>query len=229
MRDATAGAPPSGRARDERERGWTLIDTIVAMSLFIAHDRLAVPGTIAFQTKDNLARTRTVDDARLGPAADRPSGAVGQRDLGPCARDADWPGRPDVLLRCVYTQTDGVPVRAVGASGSRPGRTAACSEYRSWKPSLAVHRRRRRGASSRGTSSRRPAPSCRPTRARPLFFVEASDAEASSQAQTIRVTLRVKDPEQREQSKPVALTSVLTGRNTIYGYPKDNSAAIPNL
>lgn len=232
MRDATAWVRRRlDVARDDRERGWTLIELIVAMSLFIGLLTIAfaVLVTISFQTKDNLARTRTVDDARLGLMQIDRQVRSGNVISDPALETPTGSGVPTYYSLRVYTQTDGVyqcvQWRVRVPSGSDRG----VLEYRSWKPSW---------QSTGGVEPWRvvarnivtPTGAVVPADSStwPPFFVEASDAEASSQAQTIRVTLRVKDPEQREQSKPVALTSVLTGRNTIYGYPADSCAAIPN-
>jgi len=43
----------------------------------------------------------------------------------------------------------------------------------------------------------------------------------------VTVTLQIKDPAQRASSKPATISSVLTGRNTIYGYPADSCADVP--
>jgi hypothetical protein len=62
----------------------------------------------------------------------------------------------------------------------------------------------------------------------PPFYVDSTVGFGST-AQTIRVTMRLKDPGARASSKPVTVTSVLTGRNTVFGYDSDECATVPPI
>ncbi|KQY44073.1 type II secretion system protein J [Cellulomonas sp. Root137] len=216
---------------ERRESGWTLVELIVSMGIFggLLAIVFSVLVTVSMQTKDNLARTRAVDETQIGlMQIDRQvrSGNViaDPANEGPALSGVE----PYYALR-VYTQTDGVfqcvQWRVRYPAGSSFGEL----EYRSWKPTW----QSTGGVQQWRTVARnivKPATStvvAADPATWPPFFVQATDAESSSSAQTIRVTLRVKDPAQRASSKPATVTSTLTGRNTIFGYPADTCSPVP--
>jgi type II secretory pathway pseudopilin PulG len=219
------------RARDDRDGGWTLIELIVSMSLFIGLLTIAfvILITVSWQTKDNLARTRTIDQARIGLMQIDRQVRSGNVISDPGSESLTGSGVPPFYSLRVYTQTDGVFQCVQWRVRFPAGADRGVLEYRSWRPSW----QSTGGVDDWQVVARDVVPPTSSTVVEtdpstwPPFFVEHSDAEASSQAQTIRVTLRLKDPGQRASSKPAAVTSVLTGRNTVYGYPADSCAHIP--
>ncbi len=219
-------------AEDGADAGWTLVELLVAMTIFLG--LMAIVTTVmvevSYQTKDNLARTRAVDNAELGLRQIDRQVRSGNVISDPASESVASAGVPPYYSLRVYTQTDGVyqcvQWRVVYPAGSAFGQL----EYRSWKPSWQVTG----GVQDWSVVSRdvvKPASAtvvAADPRTWPPFYVDpTSPAEASSTAQTIRVTLRIKDPDQRASSKPATVSSVLTGRNTIYGYPADVCAAVP--
>lgn len=217
---------------DGAERGWTLPELLVAMTIFLGLIAIvtSILVTVSYQTRDNLARTRAVDQAQLGLRQIDRQVRSGNVISDPAAETISSSGVAPYYSLRVYTQTDGVfqcvQWRVVYPAGSSYGEL----QYRSWQPSWQVTG----GVDDWSVVAR---DIVRPSSATPVagdpstwppFYVDStSPAEASSTAQTVRVTLRIKDPEQREQSKPATVTSVLTGRNTVYGYPSDACAAVP--
>lgn len=230
MRDVRRPGAHHGPSDDREDGGWTLVELMVSMLIFsgLLVVVFSILITVSQQTKDNLARTRAGDQARIGlMQIDRQvrSGNVISDPAGETAAGSGVP--PSYSLR-VYTQTDGVyecvQWRVRYPSGSDRG----VLEYRSWRPSWQVTG----GVAPWAVVARDivrpsgPFVEADPT-TWPPFFRETSQAEASSAAQTIRVTLRAKDADQRASSQPTTVTSVLTGRNTVYGYPADSCATIP--
>lgn len=217
-------------AAGERDRGWTLIELMVAMSLFIGILTIvfAILITVSQQSRDNLARDLSVTQARLAlMQIDR------QVRSGNVISDPEWepPANADVgpyySLR-VYTQTDGVyqcvQWRVIFPTGSQYGTL----QYRSWKKTW---------QSTGGVSDWRVVARnvVKPESSTivpldpatwPPFYVDQT-VYAGSKAQTIRVTMRLKDPGARASSEPVSVTSVLTGRNTVFGYDADECAVVP--
>jgi prepilin-type N-terminal cleavage/methylation domain-containing protein len=220
-----------GRAR-EGDAGWTLVELLVAMTIFLG--LMAIVTTVmvevSYQTKDNLARTRAVDNAELGLRQIDRQVRSGNVISDPASETVASSGVDPFYSLRVYTQTDGVyqcvQWRVVYPAGSAYGEL----QYRSWKPDWQSVG----GVRDWSVVSRDVVKPTSPTVVAsdpstwPPFYVDAtSPAEASSTAQTIRVTLRIKDPDQRERSKPATVSSVLTGRNTIYGYPADVCGTVP--
>ncbi|WP_136520038.1 MULTISPECIES: PilW family protein [Cellulomonas] len=219
------------RPTDEREdSGWTLIELMVAMLIFsgLLVVVFSILVTVSQQTKDNLARTRAGDQARIGLMHIDRQVRSGNVISDPAGETVAGAGVPANYSLRVYTQTDGVYQCVQWRVRYPGGSDRGVLEYRSWKPSWQVTG----GVSPWAVAARDvvapsgPFVESDPT-TWPPFFRETSQAEASSAAQTIRVTLRVKDPEQRASSQPTTVTSVLTGRNTVYGYPADSCATIP--
>ena len=214
-----------------RDAGWTLVELIVSMSIFggLLAIVFSVLVTLSLQTKDNLARTRAVDQTQIGLMQIDRQVRSGNVIADPANEGLALSGvEPYYALR-VYTQTDGVYQCVQWRVRYPSGSSFGVLEYRSWKPTwqatggveawTAVARNIVRPPTTTVVASD---PSTWPP-----FFVQAADAETSSSAQTIRVTLRVKDPAQRASSAPATVSSTLTGRNTIFGYPADTCTPVP--
>lgn len=60
----------------------------------------------------------------------------------------------------------------------------------------------------------------------PPFWVD-SDVAGDTQAQFVRITLRLKDPQERLDAKPTSVTTVVTGRNSIFTHPTDSCKDVP--
>ncbi|WP_158580714.1 PulJ/GspJ family protein [Cellulomonas rhizosphaerae] len=217
-------------ARESDDRGYTLVELIVVMSIFVGLMAIVfgIMLQMARQTKDNLARTEAAAQVRISLMQIDRQVRSGNVISDPKQESSSESGADKYYSLRVYTQTDGVyqcvQWRVVFATGNDFGRL----EYRSWKPSWQATG----GVDAWRVVARdivRPAKAldkADPT-TWPPFFVEDNQAETSSNAQTIRVTLRVKDPDQSEGSKPATVTSTLTGRNTIFGYPADTCSPVP--
>lgn len=233
MRDAIRTVRRRLRAHDDsRESGWTLMELLVSMTIFIGLITVvfSILVSVSAQTKDNLARTRAVDEAQLGLMQIDRQVRSGNVISDPAAESVAGSGVPTYYSLRVYTQTDGVFQCVQWRVRYPAGSEFGLLEYRSWKPSwqstggVSQWRVTARNVVKPSSATVVPAdPSTWPP-----FFVEQNAAELSSQAQTIRVTLRIKDPAQRARSQPATVTSVLTGRNTVYGYPADSCSVIPS-
>lgn len=227
-----AGAQAARHRASTDEAGFTLVELLVAMTIFavVLSMIFAILINVTRYTKDNLARTRAVDQARIGLMQIDREVRSGNVISDPAAETAAASGVAPYYSLRVYTQTDGVYQCVQWRVRFPAGSAFGLLEYRSWQPSWQTTG----GVSAWSTVARdvvQPTGTFSQTdqTSWPPFFVESSDAEASSVAQTIRVTLRVKSPEQSAPSKPESLTTVLTGRNTVFGYPADSCAAVPPL
>ena len=199
MRDAVTRL----RTRDQRDEGWTLVELLVVMALFamIMVMTFSVLITVQKQTRDNMARADQVQQAKLGlMQIDR------QVRSGNVVVDPATSGELERSLR-VYTQTDGVR-RCVQWQVH-----GDALRYRSWDPGAATAEGWRIVAHHVQSGAGVPTP------------FEKVTAAGGSQAQSVRVRLWIKSPQ--SGGKPAEVTTVLTGRNTIYGYPADVCSPVP--
>ncbi|MDM7853408.1 PulJ/GspJ family protein [Cellulomonas alba] len=214
------------RRRPAGESGWTLVELIVAMSLFagLLVIVFSVLITISLQTKDNLARTRAVDQVQLGLMQIDRQVRSGNVISNPASESSADSGVPASYSLRVYTQTDGVYQCVQWRVRFPTGSPYGLLEYRSWKPQWA------------STGGVEPWAVVARNIVAPAKAVNLGDPATwppflqtdPAKGQTVTVTFQVKDPAQRASSKPATISSVLTGRNTIYGYPADSCADVPN-
>jgi len=212
------------RERERRDEGFTLVELIVSMSIFAGLLTIvfAILISVSYQTSDNLARSRQVEQLRIGlmqiDRQVRSGNVISDPSLETLAASGVEPG---YSLR-VYTQADGVfqcaQWRVIFDEGVEQGRL----EYRSWDPawqstglvedwSVVAHGLVDQTSLEAGAE---------------LPFSNEG-AAGGSEAQSVRVTLWVKDRQSDARSKASAVSSVLTGRNTVFGYPADECGNIP--
>ncbi|WP_062316490.1 PilW family protein [Demequina maris] len=215
-------------ARRVGEDGFTLVELLVSMIIFsiVMALLIGVMISMTYQAQDVLGRQRAVEQARLGLSQIDRQIRSGNLILdpgldGPAVSGVDY----NYSLR-IYTQEGGVPKcaqwRVVFYDTSGYGQL----EYRTWDPAdTSTSTAWSRVASNvRAPSSGTIDPADSTTW--PPFWLDPSVASASD-AQNIRVTLRLNDPSARDQAKDQVLTSVITGRNTVFGYPTTSCAAYP--
>ena len=207
------------RARP-RDEGWTLIELMVSMSIFIALLTIvfSLLVTMSQQTADNMSRAQQVAEVRLGLSQIDRQVRSGNVISDPSVVDVNS-GVPAYYSLRVYTQTDGTnrcaQWRVIFPSGPPTGGEL---QFRSWQTDWLST-----GVVTAWRVVARDLVAPTPTDA-PFQRVAAP---ASSIAQSVQVTLWVKGPGSRSASAPTVIASVLTGRNTIFGYPADECAAVP--
>jgi hypothetical protein len=185
--------------------------------------------TILNQSTDNLARTRSVEQARLGIAQIDRQVRSGNVILDPANDGFTEAGVPPYYSLRVYTQENGddqcAQWRVIFDDPSdRFGRL----EFREWNagdPSTST------SWSSVANNVEAPVGTFVASNAEtwPPFWVDdtTSTGTSSTKAQNIRITLRMGDPQSDLDAKPASVTSVVTGRNTVFGDSPDNCTAIP--
>ena len=210
------------RAR-RRDEGWTLIELMVSMSIFIALLTIvfSLLVTMSQQTADNMSRAQQVAEVRLGLSQIDRQVRSGNVISDPGVADVNS-GVPAYYSLRVYTQTDGTNQCVQWRVIFPPGQPTTGGElqFRSWQTdwlSTGV-------VTAWRVVARDLVAPMTPTYVPPF---QRSVAAASSIAQSVQVTLWVKEPGSRSASAPTVITSVLTGRNTIFGYPADECAAVP--
>ena len=205
-----------GRRAPQGEQGYSLIELLIVMIIFagLLGIIFSVLNTVQLQTRDSLGRNAQTQQAKLGLSQiDRQvrSGNV----LTVPGDAAAVAGELSNSLR-VYTQTDGVRRCVQWQVYDRTLR------YRSWDPDWSLPG----GGSIESwrvvarelvddaliTSGEAPDPFTR-------------DASVGSQDQSVTVRLWLQAEE--AGGRPIEVSTVLFGRNTVYGYPSDICAPVP--
>jgi prepilin-type N-terminal cleavage/methylation domain-containing protein len=216
----------------EGEGGYSLTELLVAMGIFsivmVVVSSLMIDMTN--MSKDTLARVRTLEEAKLGISQIDRQVRSGNVILDPASENETTSGVPAYFSMRIYTQADGTTPRcAQWRVIDKDEDTFGNLEYRTWLPgypptavtSWSVVARNLVKMDFTGTIV--PAdPSTWPP-----FWVD-NTLSAGTQAQFVRVTLRLKDPNERADAKPSSVTTVVTGRNTIFGYPAGSCANAPD-
>ncbi len=215
------------RRLDRGDGGFTLVEMLVSMAVFgvIMAAVLSVFVTMTNQARDTLARTQAVENARLGISQIDRQIRSGNLILDPALDGYDEAGVPPNYSLRVYTQADGddrcVQWRVLFSDGSDFGDL----QYRSWEagnPGSAT------AWSIVASNVVAPVGALDPDDQStwPPFWID-STLPSGTAAQNIRITLRLSDPLADEDAKPMTLTTVVTGRNTVFGYSSDNCSSIP--
>lgn len=203
---------------DDRQDGVSLIELVVVMIIFSGLLSIVFSVLIiaSRDTKDNTARNQQVAQARIGLMEIDRQVRSGNVISDPSAELPASSGVPASYSLRVYTQTDGV-FHCVQWRVRFPASGSGLLEERSWTPLWA--------STGQVTSWRVVARDLSaPTSGQPKPF-EKVTASGGSKAQSVQVSLQVLSAGSR--GKATAIQSVLTGRNTIYGYPADECASIP--
>lgn len=217
------------RLRRERrdEGGFTLVELLISMTIFsvLMAIILGLMITMIYQAKDNLGRQRAVEQGRLGLSQIDRQIRSGNLILDPKNDGIAEAGVPANYSLRIYTQEGGddkcVQWRVIFDGSSQFGQL----EYREWDPvdTTTVTPWSRVASNVVAPTA---AFSATDSQSWPPFWVDTT-LPTGTDAQNIRITLRLNDPDAREGSKPQALTSVITGRNTVYGYPSLTCNLVP--
>ncbi len=214
------------RARRE-EGGFTLVELLVSMTIFsvLMAIILSLMITMMYQAKDNLGRQRAVEQGRLGLSQIDRQIRSGNLILDPLNDGVAESGVPANYSLRIYTQEGGdykcAQWRVIFYASSEFGQL----EYREWEPD---------DTSTATAWSRVASNLVAPTatfaatdsQSWPPFWVDTT-LPSGTDAQNVRITLRLKDPDANTSSKPQVVTSVITGRNTVFGYPSLTCNVVP--
>lgn len=216
-----------------RDEGFTLVELLVAMTVFsvIMAIVFAVLIQMLDMTKESVARSDSIQQARLGVSQIELQVRSGAVIRNPEAEDVGDSGAAKFYSMRILTELNGNPTcaqwRVIDTEGTGRGNL----EFRTWNPSYPVID----DVSDWGVVARDLVlvdvtpddvsdidPDDSTTW--PPFWVDDS-VGGESQAQFVRVTLRLKNESQSADSKPAAVTTMITGRNTVFGNYTDESCS----
>jgi prepilin-type N-terminal cleavage/methylation domain-containing protein len=213
----------SVKLRRDHDEGFSLVELLVSMTIFSVLMMIvfSVLIKVSRDTGDAMSRGDQVEQMRLGlmqiDRQVRSGNVISDPNTETVASSGVSPG---YSMR-VYTQTDGVfqcvQWRLLFAGAST---VDGQLQYRSWDPAW----RSTGDVHSWGVVARHIAT---PAAGAAKPFAKEPAAAGLSKAQSVRVTLWHKSSTSAKHSKAAAVTSVLTGRNTVYGYPADECSDIP--
>ncbi|WP_062306202.1 PilW family protein [Demequina subtropica] len=215
------------------DSGMTLTELLVAMMIFgvLMAIVMAVMIQLMQLSKDNMGRVSAAENARLGVSQIDRQVRSGNVILDPALESLAGSGVDPYYSLRIFTQADGdsrcVQWRVIDADGDGSGEL----QYREWDPSYpVVVDVQPWGVVAHdvvlGTGTT-PDPTDPATW--PPFWKDTTTmvAAGSTPAQNVRITLHVKNDEMRDSAKPVTVSTVVTGRNTVLGYSESNCSVIP--
>jgi len=215
-----------------RDGGLTLVELLVAMSIFGVLMALVFSLMIqlTYQASDALGRARSVEEARLGISQIDRQIRSGNVIVDPSTGTVANSGVAANYSLTILTQEGGAPKCAQWRVIDSDGDTFGELQFRSWEPGWAAPVAKPWGVVAHNVV----APTKTPfvitdPETWPPFFVDKPTAASGpgNYAENIRVTLRMKDPQARGNSKPIAVSSIVTGRNTVFGYSATSCNPIP--
>ncbi len=215
------------RRRRSGDEGFTLVELLVSMTIFSILTAIIVSLMITMmgQASDNLGRQRAVEQARLGLSQIDRQMRSGNLILDP---SLDGMAQSGVLKNYsvrIFTQEGGVDKcvqwRVIYDD---PTSKFGQLEFRQWDPASTLSATSWSRVASNVTKPVGAFSAANPE-TWPPFWVDST--AASTEAQSIRITLRMSDPSADTNAKPQVLTTTVTGRNTVFAYSPLKCSTVP--
>lgn len=224
------------RALTRDDSGLTLTELLISMAIFsvLMAIVMAVMISLTNMSKDTLARTRAVSEARLGLAQIDRQVRSGNVILNPAAESELTADVPAFFSMRIFTQEDGEPNCAQWRVIDHDNDSFGDLEFRTWDPAYpAIVDVKPWTAVAHNLVTM---PSTPPEDVDdidvgdistwPPFWVNES-ASGNTQAHSVTITLRVKDPNESGSNLPTSLTTTVTGRNTVYNGATVSCSEVP--
>lgn len=228
------------RRRLRKDEGFSLTEMLVVMAIFgvLMAITFSILVVVMKQTRDSEARVRSLAQMRLGLSQiDRQvrSGNLIRDpadEVGTAGSSEDVP--PYYSMR-IYTQEGGEARCAQWRVIDHEDDGYGNLEFRTWDPTYPastdvddwhVVARNILDVGARPDPDDPDAIDPNDPLTWPPFWADSS-LGSSTDAQFVRITFRFKEPEQSSYTKPASVTSVVTGRNTVFGYPSTSCSNVP--
>lgn len=211
------------------DRGLTMTELIIAMGIFgiLMAIVFSIMIMLTYQAKDSLARAESVEQARLGISHIDRQVRSGNLIANPANETFANSGVAPYFSLRIYTQEDGNDQCVQWRVIDHDGDGFHDLEFRSWEPSDATDH-----TDWAVVAHNIVVPDAIDTTAPtgeswPPFFVDNANV-GQSESQFVRITLRLLEPDASPGAKPSTVTTVVTGRNTVFGYPTSTCSNVPS-
>lgn len=185
------------------------------------------------QTRDSQSRALALQDMRLGLSQIDRQVRSGNVILDPSQETTANAGVGKFYSMRIFTQEGGTPRCAQWRVIDHDGNGFGNLEFRTWDPAyplvndvtgwgVVAHNIVDVGIHPTSALDINPANAA----TWPPFWVDKSSG-SQTEAQFVRITLRLKAEGTGASAKPASVTSVVTGRNTIFGYPSTSCSDVP--
>lgn len=203
--------------RRQKDGGYTLVEALVVMMIFgiVIAIVMGIVIEVSYGAADNMTRVSQVRNAELALAQIDRQVRSGNVISDPNEESDTASGVPAGDSLRVFTQTDGVHQCVQWRVKYADDDERGVLEYRSWDPQWETV-----GGNVDDWS----------VVARDIVANDEHQAfhkKDTGQSETSSVQITVFVQGERTQSKPTAVSTTLTGRNTIYGYPVDSCDNVP--
>jgi prepilin-type N-terminal cleavage/methylation domain-containing protein len=217
------------------DAGLTLTELLISMMIFglLMAMVTSIMISLTNMSKDSLARSRAVGEARLGLAQIDRQVRSGNVILNPANESMSTAGVPAFFSMRIYTQEDGVPKCAQWRVIDHDEDGYGDLEFRTWDPAYPAVI----DVSSWSPVAHNMVEMATPPSSQsdinvnnpltwPPFWVNTA-ASGTTKAQAVTISLRLKDPQERSESKATTITTTVTGRNTVYSGASVSCSSVP--
>ena len=184
------------------------------------------------QTRDSQSRALALEDMRLGLSQIDKQVRSGNVILDPSLETTEDSGVGKFYSMRIFTQEGGVAKCAQWRVIDHDGNGYGNLEYRTWDPDypaggppsgwgVVAHNIVDVGVHPTSTTQITSDPATWPP-----FWVDKPPGSVTK-AQFVRITLRLKAQGAKASAKPASVTTLVTGRNTVFGYSSTSCSDVP--
>jgi len=218
-----------GMRRDTSDRGMTLTELLVSMTIFggLMAIVMGVMIQLMYLSRDSLSTAQSVEQARLGISQIDRQVRSGNLIANPSLETVSDSGVEPYFSLRIYTQENGVDRCVQWRVIDDNADNHFDLQFRSWDPNYPVVNDVTDWTMVAQNVVVPDAVDTSTPGGWPPFFVDSSMGGATD-AHFVRITLRMKGPDARADAKPVTVTTVVMGRNTVFGYPTSSCTNVPD-
>lgn len=221
------------RRRATGDDGMSLTELLISMTIFsiVMAIVMSVMITLTNMSRDSVARVQAIQEARLGISQIDRQVRSGNVIMDPADEDPDNADVPPYFSMRIHTQANGVATCAQWRVIDHDEDKYGDLEFRTWTPGLPLtvtswspvaHNLVAMDVAPESEADIDPDD----PETWPPFWVNP-EASGNTEAQSVSITLRLKDPGEHNDSKPTSISTTVTGRNTVFSVPSTACSPVP--